>query len=297
MAAFDPNQLAEGDRTAKVVNDLGKREHALSLHHVSIDVNTARSDRIDTFRRMNKRTPLTSAQGKRLAAAREAAGYKSARSAAIENGWRESTYRSHENGTRTIGQDDAERYARRYMQLGSKFTATDILFPSVREGVSLMQIPLFDNLTHEEFTTEVKSATHFGGRKDLPVYASTEEGVGFIAMSREVVDLVDRPGFLTNAVEGFALLLSGTSMMPVYNPGDLLWINPKLPAKIGKSHFFIAQEDEGILHGFIALLLDITHAEWSLKRFSPPAEEPPEFRCLRQSYPRAYRILGKYEGE
>jgi phage repressor protein C with HTH and peptisase S24 domain len=68
------------------------------------------------------------AQGRRLAAARLAAGYRSARAAALANGWPESTYRAHEAGTRTIGQDDAERYAGRFRSRGSPATARQILF-------------------------------------------------------------------------------------------------------------------------------------------------------------------------
>lgn len=62
-------------------------------------------------------------QGERLKAARRKCRYKSAREAALANGWAESTYRAHEGGTRTIGQDDAERYAKRF-----GVSASSILF-------------------------------------------------------------------------------------------------------------------------------------------------------------------------
>lgn len=60
------------------------------------------------------------AQGRRLAAVREAAGFDSARAAAIGCGWAESTYRSHENGTRTIGVNDANRYLEAFYRRGAK---------------------------------------------------------------------------------------------------------------------------------------------------------------------------------
>lgn len=72
--------------------------------------------------------PKRQAQGRRLQQARIAAGYRSARQAALENRWPESTYRTHEAGTRTIGDDDAERYARRYRKEGVNITAQMILF-------------------------------------------------------------------------------------------------------------------------------------------------------------------------
>jgi hypothetical protein len=67
-------------------------------------------------------------QGKRLRDARIAAGFRSARDAALSSDWPESTYRSHESGTRTIGLDDAERYARRFRAAGASITAQMILF-------------------------------------------------------------------------------------------------------------------------------------------------------------------------
>jgi hypothetical protein len=77
---------------------------------------------------VNKEATIRKAQGRRLRLAREAAGYRSAREAALESGWPESTYRAHESGTRTIGQDDAERYARRFRAAGAKVTGQAILY-------------------------------------------------------------------------------------------------------------------------------------------------------------------------
>lgn len=68
------------------------------------------------------------AQGARLKKARVAAGYRSARDAALQNQWAESTYRAHEGGTRTIGQDDAEKYTARFRFDGVDVTARGILF-------------------------------------------------------------------------------------------------------------------------------------------------------------------------
>lgn len=60
------------------------------------------------------------AQGRRLQAIRKAAGFRSARLAALECGWPESTYRAHENGSRTIGTDDAIKYSNRFKIEGAK---------------------------------------------------------------------------------------------------------------------------------------------------------------------------------
>lgn len=128
MAGGNVESLRQG-RDSSVVDDFSKRHHAISLHCVATTVNTACSDFIATLRGMKKAvSPIRKQQGVRLAQARKKAGWTSARAAALANNWPESTYRSHEAGTRTIGDDDAERYARRYRQRAVRVTAKEILF-------------------------------------------------------------------------------------------------------------------------------------------------------------------------
>jgi hypothetical protein len=103
----------------------------LSLHRVATDVNTARSDYGATIRSMDG---LRKRQGARLKEARIDAGFKSAREAAIACGWAESSYRAHEGGTRTIGRDDADKYARRFKTLGSTIASESILYPDGKGG-------------------------------------------------------------------------------------------------------------------------------------------------------------------
>ena len=67
-------------------------------------------------------------QGLRLKAARQAAGYRSGREAALANGWKLSTYSAHEAGRRKMGDDDAEKYARRFNFPGANLTARWILW-------------------------------------------------------------------------------------------------------------------------------------------------------------------------
>jgi SOS-response transcriptional repressor LexA len=105
---------------------------AESLQQVASHVNTARSVCGATLCIVTDDATRI-AQGKRLAEARKAAGWRSGRAAALDNGWPESSYRAHEAGKRTIGQDDAERYARRYRAAGVRITAEEILFGPGKE--------------------------------------------------------------------------------------------------------------------------------------------------------------------
>lgn len=49
-----------------------------------------------------------------------AAGFPSARAAALAAGWAESTYRAHEGGTRTISPQDAATYVMYFLRAGAK---------------------------------------------------------------------------------------------------------------------------------------------------------------------------------
>lgn len=75
------------------------------------------------------RDAIEKRQGNRLKQARRDAHYRSAREAALANEWPESTYRAHEAGTRTMGRNDAEAYARIFRARGAKVTAREIIFP------------------------------------------------------------------------------------------------------------------------------------------------------------------------
>ena len=127
MAVRHSEQAGEG-RNPDFVDD-GFEAHAPSLPQVVMGCNTACSDYPATLCSMNDEKRIRQEQGARLRQAREAAGYGSARDAAISNNWAESSYRAHESGGRTIGQDDAEKYARKFRLKGARITAAEILFP------------------------------------------------------------------------------------------------------------------------------------------------------------------------
>jgi hypothetical protein len=69
---------------------------------------------------MDEDEKIRKAQGSRLRMVRMAAGYPSARSAALDAGWKESTYRAHEGGTRTIDPQDAARYVLWFLRHGAR---------------------------------------------------------------------------------------------------------------------------------------------------------------------------------
>ena len=172
---------------------------------------------------MNERATRI-AQGSRLAAARKAAGWPSARAAALDNEWPESSYRAHEAGTRTIGQDDAERYARRFRSAGVAISAPGILFgpeAASREraaavrAVDYAEVPLL---------SWVSAGRLADGHSQIPV-----EDVPLLAFA----DL--------GRGDYFALKVSGDSMDRVSPEGSVIVVNRADRTLVsGKPYVFFA---------------------------------------------------------
>jgi SOS-response transcriptional repressor LexA len=160
---------------------------------------------------MDREIALRKRQGMRLKEARLAAGWRSARAAAKENEWPESTYRAHEGGARTIGQDDAERYVRRFRSAGVAVTAQSILFGG-RDRAS--QLPA------EERSAETADVS----RVPLLSYVSA----GRLIEPRSQIPVEDVP-LLAFADLGrgefFALRVSGDSMDRVSPEGSTIVVN------------------------------------------------------------------------
>jgi hypothetical protein len=98
-------------------------------------------------------------QGSRLRTVRMAAGYTSARAAALDAGWPESTYRAHEAGTRTIDPQDAARYVLWFLKHGARdsgqnFTGKWIIYG---EADDLTAADFEDLLRDEPFSFKRKA--------------------------------------------------------------------------------------------------------------------------------------------
>lgn len=99
---------------------------------------------------------IRAAMAARLLAAREAAGWKSRKAAADRFGFNVNTCKSHENGIRTFGRDDAERYASAYHSSVPHLMADDMRTTSPYHAMG------------RTFPAESITNNKFLGRKPLP---------------------------------------------------------------------------------------------------------------------------------
>ena len=165
---------------------------------------------------------MTEEQGKRLANCRANAGWRSARAAALNFGWAESTYRAHESGSRTIGLDDAERYAKAFRTTG-KF----ILFGDGEAPEPTAAEPSSARIAPEADTLMV-------GERDIPIMGTTVGGSdGEFYMNGEVVDYARRLPGIAKRKNVFGAYVESRSMFPRFDQGELVYASPSPPARPG----------------------------------------------------------------
>ena len=91
----------------------------------------------------------------------------------------------------------------------------------------------------EEYRNEVRSAEvevpqRLDMSKDVPVMGTAAGSVeGEFQFEGGVIDYVRRPPALANAKDIYTIYVVGSSMEPRYHQGDLCFINPNKPARIG----------------------------------------------------------------
>ncbi len=129
-------------------------------------------------------------------------------------------------------------------------------------------------------------------RNELPVFAAAEGGAGEMVVSTDPIEFVPRPWYMREVRDGYAVLVVGESMIPVFEPGDMAIVNPRLPPIRGKDMIFIATEAAGEFTASIKRLVSWTERDWRVQQFN----KPKEFTMARTKWPKALRVVGKYYG-
>lgn len=130
------------------------------------------------------------------------------------------------------------------------------------------------------------------GERDLPVFAAAEGGEGALVVSTEPIDWVLRPWFLSHVRDAYGVVVTGESMVPVYRPGDLLLVNPRLPPIREKNAIFVSGEEHGEFRATVKEYRSSDKDDWLVRQYNPPKD----FSLPKKDWSRALRIVGRYEG-
>lgn len=150
--------------------------------------------------------------------------------------------------------------------------------------------PAHDEALHAASTPTMKRVEAPLGARDLPIFAAVEGGDGDLVISTEAVDLVPRPWYLGEVKDGYGVIVTGESMVPAYEPGDMAIVNPRLTYMRGKIHIFTAESENSHFKATIKRLVSVTDTDWIVEQFNPPKE----FKLPKSIWTHAKRVVGKY---
>lgn len=203
----------------------------------------------------------------RLRQARISAQYKSAAAAAEALGITASTYRAHENGQNDFQIVEAEQYGKKFgtdpiwLLTGKETTTGAVNQPSIL----LPKIELPNATIRDKIT---------GHGRLIPVFGQAVGGVdGEFIMNGNILYEVMAPPVLSHISEAYAVSVSGESMSPRYEDGELCFIDPS--RRVKKGDYVVAQirfEEEGPILAFVKKFIRHNAQELVLEQFNPPKE-------------------------
>ncbi|PST22001.1 phage repressor protein C [Mesorhizobium plurifarium] len=203
----------------------------------------------------------------RLREARVKAGYRFASDAANALGIVASTYRAHENGQNDFELSEAEVY-------GRKFNVDPLwLLTGTDRRISI-------GATSDSMMTPVDApnarigAKVIGQGKKIPVFGQAVGGVdGEFIMNGNVLYEVMAPPILSDISGAYAVSVSGDSMYPRYEDGEVCFVDPS--RRVRKGDYVIAQirlEEGGALLAYVKKFVRHNSSELVLEQFNPHKE-------------------------
>lgn len=130
----------------------------------------------------------------------------------------------------------------------------------------------------------------FSPERIMPVYAAAEAGDGFIIVSKDAIEYLERPYILESVPDAYAILVTGESMVPAFEPEDKAWINPRLPPARNKDCIFYEADEYSDCKATIKRLISWTDGFWLVQQYSPAKK----FKLPRPQWNRCHRVVGKF---
>ena len=105
----------------------------------------------------------------------------------------------------------------------------------------------------------------------IPVRGTAQGGLkGAFVLTGDDIDYVRCPPRLATAQGTYGLFIEGDSMSPRYEPGELIFVSPRRPARIGDDVVIVQRNRDGEYCAFIKRLLKRDSEEIVAEQFNPP---------------------------
>lgn len=173
-------------------------------------------------------------------------------------------------------------------------TAQSKFLPRIAQLLELDLALLDSALTSQAvLPSEAPPPLIMNGRPDFKIFASAEGGAGEIIRSAEPVDFVPRPTHLLHVRDAYGLLITGSSMEPEYNAGEMAIVEPSLPVVPGEVYIFYAERD-GEARATIKKLRRPAADRWLVTQHNPPEGASKDFSLSRKEWSIVHRVTGKF---
>ena len=194
----------------------------------------------------------------------------------------EVTVRSHVNGTRDVSKRAAEAYSRALgvdpawliyghgPALGS-YSSPQNTTPSTPPSLAEDEV---DGPSNVRLSASDAPDFRFLS-KDVPVLGQAECGSdGAFTFNGEQIDLVRRPPGQMNRKGIYCIYAAGSSMEPVYQAGDLVYVDPHRPPTAGRDVVIqlLAKTPGGEERCLLKRLVRRSGTKWRLMQFNPEKE-------------------------
>ncbi len=106
----------------------------------------------------------------------------------------------------------------------------------------------------------------------LDVYASAEGGEGgALILSSRPIGSIACPDGLEGVGDAYAVLFTGKSMVPAIKPGQVGWVDPRLPPMRGEEHIFLSSRpDLGEERAMVKDWVTWTETNWRVHQLRYP---------------------------
>jgi phage repressor protein C with HTH and peptisase S24 domain len=109
---------------------------------------------------------------------------------------------------------------------------------------------------------------------DVPVMgtAAGSHLKGAFQLTTDAIDYVRRPPALATARDIYALYVEGTSMEPQYNPGDLVYIHPHKPPRVGDAVIIQCRSSGELMEARSGIYAKKNGETITIRKHNPQAE-------------------------
>jgi phage repressor protein C with HTH and peptisase S24 domain len=144
----------------------------------------------------------------------------------------------------------------------------------------------------EDAGAEVEPARQSGGeQRDMPVYGAALGGSGgAMVVSSDAIQYMARPDPLIAVRGGYGVFVTGESMSPAYEQGDIALVHPSAPPRRNCDVILTRTDADGTRHVLIKRLIGWGPGYWRVRQYNPAKD----FDLSQDEWTEVHAIVGKY---